>query len=337
MALGEAVLKVAREFTAARGEHFKGHPLANFIRRGWVDAATEVVSEKYRPRLQIEASPGKGRWNESPWLAFMEKSVTTSAQSGYYPVFLFEPGMQTFCLVLGQGTDSLEKTFGRKEALKVIANRAETLREAVSRWEASGFVVGPFNTLSRNESGPKNGADDPWSSSAAFGKRYSIDTPPSEDQLRADVTKMIRLYLDAVARLGREFVEQDQVVSELAESGELPATGLDGALKVSAHKRVEGRIRNQKLARQVKTTHGYRCRGCQIDLARAYPGLGTEFIEAHHLKPLSEAPPEGIQLTVNDFTVLCPTCHRVIHRLGCPPMAEFVKAISPTVRSFHSD
>ena len=59
---------------------------------------------------------------------------------------------------------------------------------------------------------------------------------------------------------------------------------------------------------------------CQLDFAERYGPIGKGFIEAHHLKPLSSLT-EGSTLTYDvakDFAVLCPNCHRMIHRTPDP-------------------
>ncbi len=335
MELTSAINRVAESFASARKEEFSGHPLARFIRTDLIDSAKEAAGSAYPTTLRITASPGKGRWNESPWLAFLDTDVTMSAQSGYYPVFLFEPGMKSYCLVLGQGADSVTKTFGTKEALKIVANRAEQLRGAVHNWKGAGFSDENFQTMSRMHADVQAAVSDLWSQSVAFGKRYSVAAPPSEQSLRNDVQTMLKLYSQAVRELGTSFTTEDQIASNLADSGEMPQTGLDGALKVSEHKQIERRLRNQKLVKIVKQKYGHRCQACQIDLTKAYPEWGKEFIEAHHIKPLSLAPSKGLILSVDDFCVLCPTCHRIIHKMGCPPLMDFAAGIAEEMRFFH--
>lgn len=78
------------------------------------------------------------------------------------------------------------------------------------------------------------------------------------------------------------------------------------------HKRYE---RNQKLANQAKIIHGYSCQACGFDFTSKYGELGTEFIEAHHLKPFSSLKGRKVSLDPKiDFGVLCSNCHRMIHK-----------------------
>lgn len=46
---------------------------------------------------------------------------------------------------------------------------------------------------------------------------------------------------------------------------------------------------------------------------------GFEYIEAHHLRPISELKGQVVELDrVKDFAVLCPNCHVAVHKSGDP-------------------
>lgn len=59
-----------------------------------------------------------------------------------------------------------------------------------------------------------------------------------------------------------------------------------------------------------------RCHGCGTECLRTY---GVEVIEAHHRVPLSKLKESRIP-NPSDFDLLCPSCHRAIHRLVPPDM-----------------
>ncbi|TFW31152.1 hypothetical protein E4O92_14580 [Massilia horti] len=165
-----------------------------------------------------------------------------------------------------------------------------------------------------------------------------VKTPPSLQEFRSDLNSMLELYEEVVRRVGRLFLQEEQAAEQLAASGELPRTaGLDGALKVAHHKTVEWKHRNSRLVKQVKIELGCTCQGCGVTLSSAYGRIGADFIEAHHLTPLAQAPDQGVELTAKDFAVLCPTCHRIIHRLGCPTLDFLRETVNPKVRAFYED
>ncbi|MDY0975846.1 DUF3578 domain-containing protein [Massilia sp. CFBP9012] len=334
----QIAIKIGNEFEIERMQPLKGNYLANIIRSDWPASVAHILENINTPII-AKSSAGIGGWNAAPFMAFLDERLTTSPQRGYYPVFLYERGFKSFCLVMAQGADRLKNSLGNKAALRELKARAPRIREAAPNWQARGFSIGPFETYSRGNAALGRDADDPWAVSVAFGKRYFIDNPPNSAEFLSDISAILELYGSIYDRLGDTFIEEEIAIESLVATGELPtgATGLDGALKVDEHKKRERRERNSKLVRDVKSVRGYTCEGCEAALDSIYGKIGKEFIEAHHLIPLSQVPEQGVQLTERDFAVLCPTCHRIIHRLGCPSLDELRKIVNPKLRDFHKD
>ena len=78
-----------------------------------------------------------------------------------------------------------------------------------------------------------------------------------------------------------------------------------------------------------KKIHGYTCQICGFNFLKFYGEIGRDYIEAHHLTPLHELPPDmPIRLSPkDDFAVLCANCHRMIHRLGAEIELDGFRAI----------
>jgi hypothetical protein len=103
------------------------------------------------------------------------------------------------------------------------------------------------------------------------------------------------------------------------EAGDLPA-----AEKVQIHNSVsEGErrtreamyfVRNPGLAKEAKAHFKHTCQLCGFRAALIYgarwAGIG---IECHHLDPFSERPGFSRISTIEDVTVLCANCHRLVH------------------------
>lgn len=335
----QIALKIGKEFEFERTQPYKGNHLANVIRSEWPASIAHILSNIQTP-VTARASAGTGGWNAAPFMAFLDERLTTSPQRGYYPVFLYERGFESFCLVMAQGADRLKSSLGTKGALRELRARAPRIREAAPDWKAKGFSIGPFQTYSRGNTTLGRDADDPWAVSVAFGKRYFITNPPDLTEFLSDISAMLELYEKIYQKIGDAFSNEELIIENLAATGELPiigAAGLDGALKVDEHKKRERRERNSKLVKNVKAALGYTCQGCEVALDAIYGDIGKEFIEAHHLIPLSIVSNQGVQLTEKDFAVLCPTCHRIIHRLGCPSLHELRKIVDPQLHDFHKD
>lgn len=85
--------------------------------------------------------------------------------------------------------------------------------------------------------------------------------------------------------------------------------------------------RNPRLASLAKEVYGYRCNVCNFDFEEYYGDIGKEFIECHHLNPLSENDSEKkIQTHLKDVITICSNCHKMIHKRIPPYTIEELKA-----------
>lgn len=330
MSFGDHLRAIAKDFQRARSESLKHHPLARLIREGWPSALRDSLGGREADNFNFVGSPGQGQWSAAPWLAVLLPSVTRSAMEGFYPVYLFEPGFETVCLVMGQGAQQLVDAVGRKRAGVELARRAELLRANGGAWRIRGFTEGPFTTLKFVTTASQDDySTDPWSNTAAFGKRYVVSALPSDDALAADLRTMLEVYVEMAGKSKLNFATEDDELMTLRAAGELPDGSLDGAKKIITHKNFEKRHRNRMLIESVKRKLGSACQGCEFSFVQAYGELMRNFIEAHHKVPLSTLPDSGALLkpTEADFMVLCSNCHRAIHRAGCPDLDEFKKQL----------
>lgn len=75
--------------------------------------------------------------------------------------------------------------------------------------------------------------------------------------------------------------------------------------------------RNPQLRQQCISRYGYQCQCCGMDFAEMYgETLGANFIEVHHLKPISTFETDGIpEDFVENLVPLCSNCHSMIHHI----------------------
>lgn len=93
------------------------------------------------------------------------------------------------------------------------------------------------------------------------------------------------------------------------------AGDVEGDEHIVRHKRYERSARNRAAAIAI---HGYDCKGCDANLGQLYGDMGRDFIEIHHLKPLSDLDGPAVVDPRTDLLPLCPTCHGVVHRRRPP-------------------
>ncbi|MBX9448998.1 MAG: HNH endonuclease [Taibaiella sp.] len=78
------------------------------------------------------------------------------------------------------------------------------------------------------------------------------------------------------------------------------------------------RERNPKLVRLAKLSFKQKfgklfCVICDFDFTIKYGDIGNDFIEAHHIKPISEIK-ENEKTKIEDLIMVCSNCHRMLHR-----------------------
>lgn len=172
-----------------------------------------------------------------------------------------------------------------------------------------------------------------WPTAIALKDVWEFEDPPHlTEDLGLPDARILENAFDAVIRpeerlddliaalRGRILVLKDlSPILDFRDEGKLTMVGTFLPRKVSAEegKRLAAAAtkleRDRALATEVKELnragHGglVTCEGCGF--ADAEPG----FLDAHHLVPLAV---EARISTPSDFAVLCPTCHRVVHRCG---------------------
>jgi 5-methylcytosine-specific restriction protein A len=304
--LRDAFLEIMKSYPIESANKFAGNIFADFIRHEFPD-----LFRSYFPEYESfiwDASPGKGRWADAPWLAIFNPLVTDTAQKGYYPVFLFSNSLNTVYLSLNQGMAELREEFGDSQAREILIRRANILRSRVTPEYGKYFNSEPID-LEHHGAFTRLAFYEPGH---VFGTKYTKDDMPSNDEIIADLTTMLELYNLAFHRGGtREFD------TDLPHFDQTNDESLAEKKQMRVHLTAD---RNPKLIRRVKEAHGYTCEICGFNFEEKYGELGKDFIEAHHLTPFSELPEDKvINLSPEtDFAVVCSNCHSMLHRKGAP-------------------
>jgi len=308
--------RIFREFPGASGELYAGHALATFIRSDIprLFGQDTALGEMYK----WDASPGKGKWLDAPWIACFNTLITDSARHGYYPVYLFSRIMDKVILSLCQGAREAKEEFGEgKKAKAVLELRAEIMRRKIegelsnSRFQAEPISLSPSSSSSRIAF---------YESGHVFGLEYDSRNLPSEEEFLSDITEMVRLYELLIARGGFRDLDVRDAFPSLEEI-DTNAFNVVERRKYRLHKVLE---RKRSISKKVKEVHGFTCRNCGINFEEEYGQLGKGFIEAHHKTPLSTLPLEipTVLSPKDDFEVLCSNCHSMIHRKNAPKHFE---------------
>lgn len=305
--------RIAAEFLDAKLQKFSGNQLAEFIRRDLPLHAASALPGDFDDLLLV-GSAGQGQWAHVPWLSLFDPLVTRSAMTGYYVVYLFDAEMERLYLSLNQGTTAVYHEFGPRMGRQVLRDRAELMRMRVADG-AGSFTAEPINLASDGSLALG------YEAGHALGTSYRLAQLPSEDEMQADAVLMLKLYRTLTFRGG---ITPADTLLETAGTKEI-----EEARRYTASVRVE---RNPRVRKEVLKHKQPVCEACGLDPAAHY-GLASRLppermpVDVHHLTPLSSLQEgERVKYRVpDDFAVLCPTCHRVVHLLDDPTDLEALR------------
>lgn len=155
---------------------------------------------------------------------------------------------------------------------------------------------GPFDPLA---------AEDPpldW-------RNLEIIADRSFDGGEADRSLARRSALEAVAWTGLALLVAGLVLENVSGDAEI----LEGDVSHYVATRYE---RNHVNRMRCIRHFGWTCQICGFDFRERYGDLGAEFIEVHHLVPVSTMDGPTLVDPQNDLLPVCSNCHRMIHRGG---------------------
>jgi 5-methylcytosine-specific restriction protein A len=309
----EHLQNILNNYKAALQEPYTNHPVANLIRQTLPHTIERLITEP--GRYLIKGSAGAGRWVAIPWVAIFDILITDTAQSGYYPVFLFKDNMTGFYLSLNQGVTEIKEKY-KREAKQVLKLKAEDYRAQLGALP-NNFSLTEIQ-LTHSKAGKSKFAG-LYEAGNIFAKYYSLNDLQTDAQFHADIYEILKIYEALSYNEGLPTTLMER------EKDEEHYKGFEELRKWRFHKRVE---RNIQLSKKVKLAQGYTCKACSINFQDKYGVLGKEFIEAHHLRPIAQLTGDRVQLDARtDFTVLCSNCHSMIHRLDDPSNLELLKSI----------
>lgn len=307
-----ALNRVLADYGAAQQQELADHPLAKFISHEMADIVREIVgSNSYK----VTGSPGRGNWAETPWVAVFDRLVTETAQRGFYVVYLFRRDGAGVHLSLNQGTTEVHDLYGDgyREELKA---RAQSFAGLLATSDTSGLVPGPVDLDGHGmlTTGYETGS--------IYARFYASNSVPEDPVLEEDLRRMVDLYGVLVEAQDRLAEDADPASVEVAVSAGTEAQN------ERWHKRTE---RNPKLTRDAKRVHGTTCKVCGFNFEERYGEIGVGYIEAHHLTPFASLQGRPTELDpVQDFTVVCPNCHRMLHKRTPPLTPEQLSALIMT-------
>lgn len=296
MDIRETLEAIASRYESAKKDDLKDHPLAKMIKSDLPKALkTSLV---FPNNLIFKGSAGIGQWAKVPWCAIFDPLITKSAETGYYVVYLFDTKKDKIYLSLNQGTDSVKKQFSRN-AYEILKSRANLYRSLLVEVKNSLPLKKINNFKGQKATG--------YAAGHILGFEYDANNLPDEHQLIADLKLALKAY--SILIFKDDNIDNDTYDPEI----EIPLQIVERR-RYQFHQRIE---RNSSAAKKVKQHLKTTCQCCGFNFTERYGEIGEDFIEVHHLKPLSSLEPgRAVFYDIEkDFAVLCANCHRMIHRM----------------------
>ncbi|QFP63333.1 MrcB family domain-containing protein [Brucella anthropi] len=252
-----------------------------------------------------------------PWVACCRRNVARSVKDGYFIVLLFHKDMTGCWLSLNQGFTQYKEFFVENRlASRQARVGAETLAQMVTVPE--GFVTGAIDLGATSHLGRGYEA-------GAIISRYYVANDPglNDNHFLEDFRRLLDIYDDLTARAGNQVITllpdaegpYQAAAAEIAraEVNSLP----DGPLPPPERTLVNNRggwRRDPSVAAIALRAAGNLCEWDNSHETFIARRSGVNFVEAHHLIPVSCQSEYKYRLDVSENIVaLCPTCHRKIH------------------------
>lgn len=267
-------------------------------------------------KYSIKGSTGVGNMAEIPHICVFDNSITNSAQSGYYIVYLFESTMNRFYMSLNQGWTQYEIAYGLKDGRKRIKTNTEAARTYLRSLDGFDFTPMALNATGTLGRGYELGN--------ICSKVYNVNDIPDDPTLLNDLRDLVGVYRELKGLVGNSILEIIANVDEAAYQeqiqnvipNEMSTEPID---KKPMRMNIQGLKypRDPSIAASALYHAKFKCEyNINHETFLSYRS-GKQFMEAHHLIPLENHDKFEYSLDiVPNILSLCPNCHRAFHCAG---------------------
>jgi hypothetical protein len=189
VSIRELLSGVATGWSRVQGLHSPAHRLlAN---------ADSFIAPAIPAGYLVAGSGGKGVPTLTPWAAVFDPSETDTAQHGMYIVYLFAEDMTSVALSLNQGVTEVVNQYRaegktRAAARQRLQAQAAAVRAALTNEDRTGWET----SIGLHSRGALQ-VD--YEHGHLLGRTYPLSALPAENELVADLLRLIAVYEDAIA------------------------------------------------------------------------------------------------------------------------------------------
>jgi hypothetical protein len=177
------------------GKTNKNNPIHNLVLYEFKEIIEEWLLNK--DQYLVKGSDGQGNILRTPWIAIMDREITTSATQGYYIVYLFDENLEKMYLEIGFGAYQFEQKFGRGKkyfdaldsAVKdmqdssdhLLSKLEQNVRARIRKQRPSLDTQGDFHLRS-------------YERCSIYSLEYELSSISNDAELKKDLIELTRLY-----------------------------------------------------------------------------------------------------------------------------------------------
>lgn len=177
------------QFAAARvGPLARIQPLWEAMDRV-ADKLRSLPAVRSREHIIVKWSLGQGVWAKVPWIALMDKRVTTSTQNGIYGVFLVTEDLTRVYLNLAQGVTEFLSKYTAAVAAAELDMAAATARQRVPDFAYAGFALDNAVNLKSDGTLAKS-----YEKGTIANVSFDVDQVPLDDELNDYLEALLAAY-----------------------------------------------------------------------------------------------------------------------------------------------
>ena len=171
----------------SHSEMFKEAELTSDIKANISELITKHIPTELDAILNstqfiIKGSVGAGRATKTPWIAILDKKVTTSTREGVYLVFLFSSDYKHVYLTLNQGT-TVPGQSGPRLGKKEVANNSKRIRALLN-----------INDIALKTDGKADIADERYKEGAVYYTLWNVNDDVQGEKLLNQYLEIYKKY-----------------------------------------------------------------------------------------------------------------------------------------------
>jgi len=173
----------------------KDHPMHHLVLYRFKEIVEEWLPNK--EKFLVKGSDGQGNILRTPWVAIMDREVTTTATEGYYLVYLFDDALERMYLEIGFGAYQFERKFGSgTKYFEALDNSVKDMQDS------SDYLLERISSDVRNrifKSRPSLDSQGDfklrsYERCSIYCLEYNLQNSLSDALLQGDFTEMLKLY-----------------------------------------------------------------------------------------------------------------------------------------------